>query len=216
MKDQKITYRTKINRQPKRASYDRETIFNILDSSFICHVGFKIEDEVYIIPTAFGRKDNTIFIHGSLKSRMLNALKAGDDICITVTLLDGIVLARSAFHHSFNYRSVVIFSKGKEIIGNNKKLNSLKIISDNIIPGRWEDVRQPNEKELNATSVFEFKIDEASAKIRTGAPIDEKEDYDLKVWAGIIPIKTTLSDPIKDPALNENILFPDYLKHYKT
>ena len=215
MEELKKTIRTKVNRVPKRAVYNKETIYKILDETFICQVAFKIDEQVFIIPTAYGRKGDKIFIHGSNKSRMLNSIKSGVDICINVTLIDGIVAARSIFHHSINYRSVIIFGKGKEIIEPDDKKRALRIITEHIIPGRWDDARQPNEKELEITSVFEFKIDEASAKIRTGPPADEKEDYNLNVWAGVIPLKTVIENPIRDEKLNEDISIPDYIKNYK-
>lgn len=206
--------RTKVNRVPKRAVYDKEIIYKILDETFVCQVAFKINEQVYIIPTAYGRKGDSIFIHGSNKSRMLNSIKSGEEICLSVTLIDGIVAARSIFHHSINYRSVIIFSKGKEIVDSIEKMNAVNIITEHIIPGRWDEARKPNKKELEITSVFEFKIDEASAKIRTGPPVDEKEDYDLNVWAGVIPIKTVTENPIKDEFLSENIPLPDSIKNY--
>ena len=215
MEELKKTIRTKVNRVPKRAVYNKETIYKILDETFICQVAFKIDEQVFIIPTAYGRKGDKIFIHGSNKSRMLNSIKSGVDICINVTLIDGIVAARSIFHHSINYRSVIIFGKGKEIIEPDDKKRALRIIIEHIIPGRWDDARQPNEKELEITSVFEFKIDEASAKIRTGPPADEKEDYNLNVWAGVIPLKTVIENSIRDEKLNEDISIPDYIKNYK-
>jgi len=215
LKNLNITNRTKVNRLPKRAAYDTETIYNILDETFICQVGFKIDGQVYIIPTAFGRKDDHIFIHGSKNSRMLNSIKKGEDVCISVTLADGLVLARSAFHHSINYRSVIIFSIGKENIEPDKKTEALKIILEHIIPGRWNDIRKPNQKELNATSVFSFKIDEASAKIRSGSIIDDKEDLDLNVWAGVLPLEVVPKEPVKDEGLNKSILLPEYIINYK-
>ena len=214
MKELKKTNRTKVNRTPKRAVYEKETIYKILDETFVCQIAFKIDGQVFIIPTAFGRKDDSIFIHGSNKSRMLNSIKSGEDICIGVTLIDGIVAARSIFHHSINYRSVIIFGKGKEIDEPEDKLKALKIITEHIIPGRWNYARKPNEKELEITSVFEFKIDEASAKIRTGPPVDEKEDYNLNVWAGIIPLKTIAESPIRDQEVRNGILLPDYIKDF--
>ena len=209
-----VTKRTKVNRIPKRASYDKETVYEILDSTFICQVGFNIDGQVYIIPTAFGRKDDLIYVHGSNKSRMLNSFQNGKDICISVTLVDGIVLARSAFHHSINYRSVVIFGKPQEIISKDDKTKALGIIMEHIIPGRWNDVRQPSKKELDITSVFSLKIDEASAKIRTGMPADEKEDLSLNMWSGIVPLKFTACDPVNNIDLKENIPLPDYVKNY--
>ena len=213
MKKLNITNRTKIDRLPERASYDTETIYNILDDAFICSIGFKIDGQVYIIPTIFGRKDNRLFIHGSKKSRMLNSIKTGEDISINVTLVDGLVLARSAFHHSVNYRSVIIFSRGEEIIDPNEKTEALKTIFDHILPGRWNDVRKPNNKELSDASVFAFKIDEASAKIRTGPPIDDNEDLNLNIWAGVLPLKNVFQEPVRDEGLNENIFLPEYLKN---
>ena len=189
-------------------------MYSILDEAFICQLGFKIKEQVYIIPTAYGRKDDFLFIHGSQKSRMLSSIKNGENVCISVTLTDGIVLARSAFHHSINYRSVIIFSKGEEIIDAAEKTEALKIILEHIVPGRWEDVREPNKKELKATSVFKFKIDEASAKIRTGPPIDDEEDLGLDVWAGILPLRVTVEEPVNDNLLSEDIVIPNYIKEY--
>ena len=215
MKKLNITERTKIKRLPKRAFYDTETVYKILDDTFVCQVAFKIDRQVYITPTNFGRKDNQIFIHGSKKSRMLISFESGKDVCISVSLVDGIVLARSAFHHSVNYRSVVIFAKPTKVVNDEEKLDALKTILDHILPGRWEDVRKPNKKELDATSVFSFKIDEASAKIRSGRVMDEKEDLDLNIWAGIIPLKTIMVEPIRDEGLDDNILIPDYISVFK-
>ena len=215
MKKLNITERTKIKRLPKRAFYDTETVYKILDDTFVCQVAFKIDRQVYITPTNFGRKDNQIFIHGSKKSRMLISFESGKDVCISVSLVDGIVLARSAFHHSVNYRSVVIFAKPTKVVNDEEKLDALKTILDHILPGRWEDVRKPNKKELDATSVFSFKIDEASAKIRTGPPVDDKEDLDLNVWAGILPLEIVPKDPVKDELLNKKTLIPDYIINYK-
>ncbi|MFZ0456186.1 MAG: pyridoxamine 5'-phosphate oxidase family protein [Ignavibacteriaceae bacterium] len=210
-----ITGRTKVKRLPKRAAYDIETIYKILDDTFVCQVGFDIDGQVYIIPTNFGRKENRIFIHGSKKSRMLKSFESGKDISISVSLIDGIVLARSAFHHSVNYRSVIIFAKPEKIINEKEKNEALKTIFDHIMPGRWEDVRKPNKKELDATSVFSFKIDEASAKTRTGPAIDDKEDLNLNVWAGVLPLKTIPGEPVNNDDLNDDILRPDYLNLYQ-
>ena len=213
-KDQiNISSRTKVNRLPKRASYDSDIIYKILDESFLCQIGFTIEGQTYIIPTLFGRKDDLIFIHGSQNSRMLKSFKAGEDICISVTLVDGIVLARSAFHHSVNYRSVILFGKPEEITGKEEKTNALEIIMNHIVPGRWDEIRKPNNKELNITSVFSLRINEASAKIRTGPPVDDKEDYDLNVWAGVIPMNIVYGKPERDSALRENISPPGYIKN---
>ncbi len=215
MDNLKITERTKVNRLPKRASYDRNVIYNILDSTFICHIAFNIEGQPYIIPIVYGRKDDKIYIHGLKTNRMFNSFNSGKDVCISVSLIDGIILARSAFHHSANYRSVIMFSKPELILDQNKKLEALKNIMEHFIPGRWEETRKPNEKELNATSVFSFKIDEASAKIREGGANDEPEDMVLNIWAGIIPLKITAGNPIKDENLSNNIELPHYLKEFK-
>ena len=211
-----ITKRTKVNRLPKRASYDKETVYQILDETFICHIAFLIEGKVNIIPTIFGRDDDLIFIHGSKNSRMLKSFGSGEEICISFTIADGIVLARSAFHHSINYRSVVMYGKPEEITDETGKLKALEMIMGHLIPGRWKEIRIPNKKELNLTSVFSFKINEASAKIRSGPAADDKEDLDLNVWAGVLPLKTIATEPVGNPDLKHNILLPDYLKRYKT
>lgn len=210
-----ITGRTKVKRLPKRAFYDTETIYKILDDTFLCHVGFEIGEQVNMIPVNYGRKDNQIFIHGSKKSRMLKSFESGKDVCISVSMIDGIVLARSAFHHSVNYRSVVIFASPVKIVNENEKSEALKVIFDHIMPGRWEDVRKPDKKELEATSVFSFRIDEASAKIRSGPVVDEKEDLDLNIWAGILPLKTIPAEPIRDEGLDDTILIPEYINLFK-
>ena len=214
MEKLKITGRSKINRMPVRGSYDRDTIYKILDESFICQIGFNIDKQVNIIPTLYGRKDDSIFIHGSKNSRMLKSFETGQDICISVTLIDGIVLARSAFHHSVNYRSVVLFGKPIIVKSEEKKKEGLNVIMDQIISGRWEDVRKPNENELNVTSIYKIKINEASAKIRTGSAVDDKDDLDLNVWAGVLPLKTIADEPMRNPDLKENIGLPDYLHNY--
>ncbi len=210
----RVTEKTKINRLPKRSSYDFKEITKILDDSFVCHIGFSINGQPFVIPTCYGRKNDEIFFHGAKTSRMLGHIKTGSEICITITLLDGIVLARSAFHHSINYRSVVLFGKANELTNPKEKIKALKIITEHIITGRWNDVRKPNEKELNATSVFSLKIDEASAKVRKGGPVDDMEDMDLNVWAGVLPLKIISGKPVRDSKLNKNIILPDYIKNY--
>ncbi len=210
----RVTEKTKIKRLPKRSSYDFKEITKILDDSFVCHIGFSINGQPFVIPTCYGRKNDEIFFHGAKTSRMLGHIKTGSEICITITLLDGIVLARSAFHHSINYRSVVLFGKANELTNPKEKIKALKIITEHIISGRWNDVRKPNEKELNATSVFSLKIDEASAKVREGGPVDDKEDMNLNVWAGVLPLKIISGKPMKDSKLNKNIILPDYIKNY--
>lgn len=198
------TDRNRVRRIPKRGHYDKATIYPILDAGFICHIGFSVEGQPYVIPTSYGREGDVIYLHGSSKSRMMNRLDEGIPVCLTVTHLDGLVLARSAFHHSMNYRSAVVFGTAKEIYGAEKE-KALLIISENILAGRWDEVRGPTEIELKATSVLRLEIESASAKIRTGPPGDEKADYELPIWAGVVPIKLEYGEPENDPLLNEEI-----------
>ncbi|MBV9217204.1 MAG: pyridoxamine 5'-phosphate oxidase family protein, partial [Acidobacteria bacterium] len=178
------TDRTRIRRLPKRGAYDRDTINAILDEAFICHIGFVSDGQPYVIPTGFARVDDTLYIHGSSASRMLRDLSQGIEVCVTVTLIDGLVLARSAFHHSMNYRSVVILGNAQQVTDAKEKENALFAFSEHVVPGRWAEVRLPTDLELKATSVLKLAITEASAKIRSGGPVDDDEDYDLSVWAG--------------------------------
>ena len=212
--ENKITKQNKIRRMPERGRYDLKTIYEIIDDTYVCNIGFNSEERTFVIPITFGRKDNYIYFHGAKASRMLKTIKTGIDICVAFSILDGIVLARSAFHHSMNYRSVVIFGRAEEIIDTDIKTQALKNILDHIVPGRWDEIREPDTKELNATSVFHMKIDEASAKIRTGPPVDEEKDLDLNVWAGVLPLKIMAAEPFSDPSLNENIKLPLYLKNF--
>ncbi len=207
------TERNQVRRIAKRGKYDKETIYPILDEGFLCHVSFCINEQPFIIPTLFARVEDAIYIHGSHISRMLKTLAEGVPICLSVTLVDGLVLARSAFHHSMNYRSTVIFGTGKLVTDEAEKLLALKAISDHLLPERWEDCRQPNAKELNVTSVIKIEIEEASAKIREGMPVDDKEDYDLPIWAGVLPITQTFGAPVSDGKLSKNIETPDYLDY---
>ncbi len=206
------TNRTKVKRIPKRGRYDRETIYGILDSAFLCHVGFVISGQPYVIPTGFGRVGDEIYIHGSAASRMLRNLADGVDVCVTITVLDGLVLARSAFHHSMNYRSVVILGRAELVTEPAEKEAALLAISEQIIPGRWADVRPPTKKELKATSVLRLPVTEASAKLRTGPPVDDDEDYSLPVWAGVLPLEQREGKPIADDRLDAKIAVPSYLK----
>lgn len=204
------TKRVRVKRLPDRGRYDRETIEAILDEAFICHVGFNTEHGPVVIPTGYGRDGNNLIIHGSAASQMLRDLSKGVDVCVTVTILDGLVLARSAFHHSMNYRSVVIFGKAELITEKEEKNRALEILSEHIIRDRWKDVRPPSDKELKATTVLRLPIDEASAKVRVGPPKDDEEDHSIKVWAGVVPFETTLGAPIAD---ERNIgALPDYLR----
>lgn len=207
------THRSKINRIPSRGFYDKETINKIVDEAFYCHVSFVQNDQPIIIPTIHARMDDRIVLHGAKGSRLLKHLGEGNEICVAITLLDGLVLARSVFHHSMNYRSVVLFGKGTLIEDKGKKLEALKAITDHLIPGRWEEARKPNEKELNGTSVVSIDIDEASAKIRTGTPKDDEEDYNLPIWAGEIPLSLKFDSPLNDPQLKKDIVLPNYIKN---
>lgn len=206
------SHRSKINRLPSRGYYDKETINQIIDEALYCHVSFAYNNQPYIIPTIHARMNDSIVLHGAKGSRMLKHIAEGNEICIAITLMDGLVLARSFFHHSMNYRSVVIFGKGKLLENKVKKLEALKAITEHLIPGRWEDARKPNEKELNATTVVSIDIDEVSAKIRTGPPIDDEKDYKLPVWAGVIPILQKFDSPENDPKLNGEIVLPNYIR----
>jgi nitroimidazol reductase NimA-like FMN-containing flavoprotein (pyridoxamine 5'-phosphate oxidase superfamily) len=209
----RITQRTKLSRLPQRGNYDRDVINRILDEGFICHVGFVMDGQPFVIPTGYGRRDDQVYFHGSSASRMLRNLSQGAAVCLTVTLLDGLVLARSAFHHSMNYRSVVVLGNAK-IVPDSEKAEALRIISDNIIRGRWNEVREPNEAELKATTVLMLPIDEASAKIRTGPPIDEPSDCDLPIWAGVLPLRSAAGEPIVDPAMRMQVELPDSVRGY--
>lgn len=190
--------RTTVKRIPNRGHYDRETINAILDEAIICHVGFAVDGQPYVIPTGFARVDDVIYIHGSAASRMLRELSKGIDVCVTVTILDGLVLARSAFHHSMNYRSVVVLGNAELGTDETEKMAALEALTDHFVPHRWRDVRPPTPLEMKATGVLELPISEASAKIRTGPPVDDDADYAIDVWAGVIPITLQQGEPIKD------------------
>ena len=209
-----LTPRTTLKRLPQRGSHERDTINQILDEGFICHVGFAIDGHPFVIPTGYAREGDTMFIHGSQASRMLRALKTGVDVCVTVTLIDGLVLARSAFHHSMNYRSVVIFGQATPVEGREQKLAALLRLSEHIIPGRWDEVREPSEAELQQTTVLSIAINEASAKIRTGPPLDDEEDYAMNIWAGVLPLEMRAGEPIPDPRLPQDINVPHYLNAF--
>jgi nitroimidazol reductase NimA-like FMN-containing flavoprotein (pyridoxamine 5'-phosphate oxidase superfamily) len=208
------TSRTTLKRLPKRASYDRAVVNSILDEGFICHVGFAVEGKPFVIPTGYARVEDKLLIHGSQASRMLRTLSEGIEVCVTVTLLDGLVLARSAFHHSMNYRSVVIFGRATPVQDRSEKMSALFALSEHIIRHRWSDVRGPNESELRQTTVLSLPIDEASAKIRTGPPLDDQEDYEMDVWAGVVPLRVVAGRPISDPRLVADIDPPDYVANY--
>jgi len=202
-----IDAKNKVKRIPDRGYYDKATVYEILDSAFVGHVGFVIDGQPFVIPMAYGRKGNNIYLHGATSSRLVGQLGEGIPACLTVTHLDGMVLARSTFHSSMNYRSAVIFGQAR-IVEDDRKIECLKIITDHILKGRWEETRHPHKNELKATTVLELKIDQASAKIRTGPPIDDKEDYNLDIWAGVVPIISRTLPPEPDPDLKEGIQLP--------
>src|SRR5437899_8104386 len=196
------TPRTRVVREPQRAVYDRDTINQILDEAFLCHVGFVADGQPFVIPTSFGRDGDVLYIHGSAASRMLRNLDQGVAVCVTVTLLDGMVLARSIFNHSMNYRSVVVLGTAVAVEDPTEKLAALRALSEHILPGRWDEVRQPNERELKATLVMRLPITEFSAKVRQGPPIDDEEDYSFPTWAGVVPLEMVASGPISDARLD--------------
>lgn len=208
------TERTVLKRLSKRGEYDRAAVFQILDEAFICHVGFIAEGKPVVIPTSYGRIEDDLYIHGSAASRMLRSLEEGIDVCVTVTLIDGLVLARSAFHHSINYRSVVIFGNATAVDDPDEKLKALHAFTDQVVPGRWEEVRTPDEGELRATLVLKLPLVEVSAKVRTGPPIDDEPDYNLPVWAGVIPLNLTAGTPVNDDRLPAEIEAPEYARTY--
>ena len=201
MENYNITNRNKVKRIPDRGKYDKKTLYEILDAGFVCHMGFSVDGQPFVIPTLYGRLDDMIYVHGASTSRMLQNLQEGIPVCLNVTHVDGLVLARSAFHHSMNYRSAMVFGTAK-LVSADKKENALRVISENIIKGRWDEVRGPNDKELKATSVLAVAIEQASSKIRTGPPSDDKEDYELEIWAGELPASLVFGDPIADELLN--------------
>jgi uncharacterized protein len=209
------TDRTTLKRLPARGGYDRKLVYSILDEGLICHVGFAVEGQPFVIPTGYTRQGDHLYIHGSQASRMLRTLKGGIDVCLTVTLLDGLVLARSAFHHSMNYRSVVVFGRAIMVDDPADKVAALVAFSEHVIPGRWNDVRGPTEHELKATTVLSLPLEEVSAKVRTGPPLDDEEDYELPIWAGVIPLELAPQAPVADPRMEAGIKPPPYITAYK-
>ncbi len=207
--------RTRVVREPHRGAYDRETIDKILDEGFVCHVGFSVEGQPYVIPTMYARMGDAIYFHGSVASRMLRGASAGIAVCITVTLMDGLVLARSVFNHSMNYRSVVALGKATLVDAPAEKLEALRGFTEKILPGRWQEARQPSEKELKATSILRLPLTEVSAKMRTGPVEDDADDYALSVWAGIVPLRIVADAPVRDARCDVKIPVPTYAANYK-
>jgi uncharacterized protein len=206
------TERSQLRRLPDRGSHEKEVIEKILDEGFLAHVGFQVQGQPFVIPTLYGRDGDTLYLHGSAASRMLRELDTGLPACVTVTLVDGLVLARSAFNHSMNYRSVVAFGTAKKITDAAEKTRALHVISEHVLKGRWKDVRGPTEQELKATAVLRFVVDEASAKVRQGPPLDDEEDYSLPVWAGVLPLKLVAQEPVADPRMIEGVEEPEYVR----
>lgn len=212
MKEFSKTEKTEITRLPKRGDYSEETIFAILDEALYCTVAYQDNGQPFQIPTGFCRLGNQLYIHGSVGSHYMRKLAAGNiPVSISTTLIDGLVLARSAFHHSVNYRSVALFSTPRLITEKNELYQALEIFTEKMCPGRWGDVRKPTDKEWKATMLLAFTIEEASAKVRTGPPKDDEEDYSLDVWAGVVPLKTERKNPVADPALKQGVMLPAYL-----
>ncbi|MEO5857952.1 MAG: pyridoxamine 5'-phosphate oxidase family protein [Pyrinomonadaceae bacterium] len=214
MSDSTQTERTRVKRLPNRGAYDRETIYAILDEAFICHVGYVMDGQPCVIPTGYARIGDDLYIHGSSASRMLRNLAQGVDVCVTVTLVDGLVLARSAFHHSINYRSVVVLGKATLVDDPVEKEKALEAFTEHVIPGRWPEIRWPNELELKATSVLKLPIEEASAKVRTGDPKDDEEDYEMDIWAGVLPLTVVAGEPIDDTRLKSKVPVPEHVSGY--
>jgi uncharacterized protein len=210
-----VTERTRIVREAVRAVYDREAIYKILDEALTCHVGFAADGQPFVIPTMFARVGDAIYFHGSAASRMLRGVSGGLPVCITVTLSDGLVLARSVFNHSMNYRSVVALGKAILIDEPAEKLKALEAFTEKLIPGRWNDARRPNDKELKATSILKLALTEVSAKVRVGDVEEDAPDYELPVWAGVIPLRLLADDPIRDSRCDGAIPTPDYVLRYR-
>jgi uncharacterized protein len=208
------TTRNKLKRLPERGYYDSSVIYPIVDEALICHVGFVQDNQPYIIPTLHARQGDRILLHGAKGSRLLRHAASGGEVCIAITLMDGIVLARSVFHHSINYRSVVIFGKGNLIEGEEARLEAMEQFTERLIPGRWQDARPPNPVELKQTTIVAVTIESASAKIRTGPPKDEEDDLELPVWAGVLPLSQVSGIPIADPDLKAGTEIPDYIHNY--
>ncbi len=214
MSDQPASERSTVKRLPRRAVYDRDSIHRILDEGLICHVGFVVDGQPFVIPTLYVRVGDHLYLHGSPASRMLRYIAAGGAVCATVTLIDGLVLARSAFHHSMNYRSVVVFGTGGVVEEPARKEEVLRQLSEHLIAGRWQDVRGPSEEELRRTLVVSIAIEEVSAKVRTGPPLDDEEDYALSIWAGVVPLRLSAGQPIDDGRVLPGVAVPGYAGGY--
>ena len=210
-----VTERTRVVREANRSVYYRDAIYKILDEAFVCHVGFSLEGQPYVIPTMFARVDEALYFHGSAASRMLRGAAGGLPVCITVTLLDGLILARSVFNHSMNYRSVVALGTATLITDPAEKLAALQAFTEKLIPGRWQDARQPNEQEMKATSILKLPLTEVSAKVRTGGVEDDAADYAFPVWAGVIPLRLVADAPVRDERCDPAFPTPAYAANFR-
>jgi uncharacterized protein len=210
-----VSPRVMVKRMPQRAAYDRATIDAILDEGLTCHLGFVADSQPYVIPTIYARDGDNVLVHGSAAGRTLRAMRGAIPVCLTVTLVDGLVLARSAYHHSMNYRSVVVLGEASEITERAPKLAAMRALVEHIVPGRWNDVRHPNEQEIRATMVLSLPINEVSAKVRVGQPIDDEEDYTLETWAGVVPLSLDAHAAIADPRLRVGVPIPSYARFYR-
>jgi hypothetical protein len=209
-----ITDRNRVRRRSQRGEYDRETVDAILDEALVCHVGFSVDEQPYVIPTIHARVEDTLYLHGSTANRMMKTLAAGGPACVTTTLIDGLVLARSAFHHSMEYRSVVVFGTARAVTEHDEKLEALKQVVEKIMPGRWEDTRRPNDAEMKSTLVIAISIEQASAKIRKGGVTDEEEDYALQHWAGVVPLSLQPREAVPDCQLAADVEVPAYVQQW--
>ena len=207
--------RVQVRRLPKRGRYDRESLYSILDEAFICHVGLHVDGNTFVIPMNYGREGDALFLHGASVSRLLGQSPQQTEVCVCVTLVDGLVLARSIFHHSVNYRSAVIFGKASAVTDPEAKWHALEVISEHIVPGRWKEVREPNAQEMKATGVIRIDIGEFSVKERTGGPVDDEEDYELPVWAGVMPLRVVPQEPVPDSRLNDGTPISESIRSYR-
>ena len=214
MTDFAKTDQNRIRRMPERGHYDRESIYPIIDEALICHVGIVVDGQPVVIPTIHARIGDELVLHGAPASRLLKYVQAGHPLCVTITLLDGLVVARSAFNSSMNYRSVVIYGHGRLIDDDAEKLAALAAVTEHLLPGRWQEVRPTTQKELDATTVVAIAMESASAKVRTGPPHDDEADQELPIWAGVLPLRLQALQPIADPELADTISIPEYLTHY--
>ena len=211
MQDFEKTKKTRVKQAPQRGHYDRETAYAILDEGMVCHIGIVVDGKPVVIPTVYWRDGDDLYFHGASKSRLILASREAEEICITVTLLDALVIARSGFHHSMNYRSVVMFGRAEQVTDDDEQFAALKIFMEGVAPGRWDELRAPNKQEMKATIIMRLPINEATSKIRSGPPIDDDEDMAADVWAGEIPIALTYGEPVPDPQLRAGIAVPGNL-----